>query len=141
MLVEDVMTTDVATVDVGGTLRDAVGVMLERDVGSVVATTGSPPRKTGILTDSDVRRAAYETDAALSTLAVETYMSRPLVTVSPETSLSTAVERMRAERVKHLVVTDRMRLEGVLTAVDVARVHDDVVSEVRRIDSRGPDWA
>jgi CBS domain-containing protein len=141
MLVEDVMTTDVATVDVSGTLRDAVGVMLERDVGSVVATTGSPPRKAGILTDSDVRRAAYEADAALSTLAVETYTSQPLVTVSPETSLSTAVERMRAEHVKHLVVTDSMTLEGVLTPVDVANAHDDVVNRVRAIDSRAPDWA
>jgi CBS domain-containing protein len=140
MLVEDVMTADVATVDVSGTLRDAVGVMLERDVGSVVVTRGSPPRKAGIVTDSDVRRAAYETDAALSSLAVEAYMSRPLVTVPPETSLSTAVERMRAEHVKHLVVTDSMALEGVLAPTDVANAHDQVVSEVRAIDSRAPDW-
>jgi CBS domain-containing protein len=140
MLVEDVMTTEVATVDVDGTLRDAVGVMLGRGVGSVVVTTGSPPRKAGVVTDSDVRRAAYETDASLSALAVETYMSRPLVTVSPETSLSTAVQRMQDEHVKHLVVTDRMTLEGVVTPVDVARAHDDVVSQVRAIDSRAPDW-
>jgi signal-transduction protein with cAMP-binding, CBS, and nucleotidyltransferase domain len=140
MLVEDVMTTDVATVDADATLRDAVGVLLDRGVGSVVATTGSPPRKAGILTDTDVNRAAYQTDAALSALSVREYMSHPLVTVEPKTTLSAAVARMHEEHVKHLVVTKHMRLEGVMTPVDVARSHDDVVAEARRVDSRKPDW-
>jgi CBS domain-containing protein len=141
MLVEEVMATDVATVDVEGTLRDAVGVMLSRGVGSVVVTKGSPPRKTGIVTDTDVKRAAYETNSPLSSLAVREYVSTPLVTVDGDASLSKAVETMRQERVKHLVVTDAMSLEGVITATDVATAHDEVVSEVRDIDSRKPNWS
>lgn len=141
MLVRDVMATDVATVAVDATLREAAGVMLERGIGSVVVVTGSPPRKTGIVTDSDLKRAMYETDAALSSLAVRDYMSQPLVTVDGDASLSNAVETMRAERVKHLVVTDAMSLEGVVTATDVATAHDEVVSEIRNIDSRKPNWS
>jgi CBS domain-containing protein len=140
MLVEEVMTSDVATVDVEASLREAVGVMLRRGVGSVVVVTGSPPRKTGIVTDTDVKRAAYESDAALSSLAVGEWMSSPLVTVRPDVSLSTAVETMSSEGVKHLVVTEKMELVGVVTASDVASAHDEVVSEVRRIDSRKSDW-
>lgn len=141
MLVRDVMESDVATVDADASLREAVAVMLRRGIGSVVATTGSPPRKTGIVTDTDVKRAAYESDAPLSSLVVREHMSQPLVTVDGDASLSTAVETMRAERVKHLVVTDAMSLEGVVTATDVATAHDEVVSEVRNIDSRKPNWS
>jgi len=38
MLVRELMTTDVVTVDVDGTARDAVEALLDHDVGSVIVT-------------------------------------------------------------------------------------------------------
>lgn len=162
MLVEDVMTTDVATVDEDAPLLEAVEVMLDRGIGSVVATTGSPPRKTGILTDIDVKRAVSQVDGSLSSLSrvrvaigvllgvqrdkplsvltVRESMSPSLVTVSPDMPLSDAVVRMKEERVSHLVVTKQMNLEGIVTPTDIGHDHDDIVREVRQTNARRPNW-
>lgn len=163
MLVEDVMTTEVATVDEDAPLLEAVEVMLEHGIGSVVATTGSPPRKTGILTDTDVMRAVAQVDGSLSSpsrvrvaigvllgvqddkpvsvLTVRESMSPSIVTVSPEMPLSDAVVRMEEESVSHLVVTDQMNLEGIVTPADIGHEHDDIVREVRKINARRPNWS
>lgn len=61
MLVQELMTTDVVTCDADATLRQAVGLLLEHGVGSVILTSdeGNP---TGIITETDALRAGYETD-------------------------------------------------------------------------------
>jgi CBS domain-containing protein len=157
MRVEDVMTTPVVTVDADATMAAALDVMLHERVGSLVVTTGSPPRKTGILTDSDVKDAFRDTENPLSGLsaferllfvlrrpmsgtAVREYMSSPLVTVQPDASLSDAVAKMNDHGIKHLVVTKHMRLEGIVTPSDVASAHDDIVRETRDTTGRKPDW-
>ncbi|WP_227134095.1 CBS domain-containing protein [Halorubellus salinus] len=157
MFVDTVMTTPVETIDADATMADALHEMLDREVGSLVVTTGTPPRKAGIVTDADVKAALHDAEHPLEDASVldrflfllhrpvtgapiREYMSSPLVTVEPDATLSEAVATMNDHEIKHLVVTKHMRLEGILTASDVARVHDDIVSEARRSETRRPHW-
>lgn len=157
MLVESVMTTSVETIDADAAVMTALDEMLDREVGSLVVTTGTPPRKAGIVTDSDVKSALHDFEHPLEDTTVvdrivfllrrpvtgapvREYMSTPLVTIGPDASLSEAIGMMNDHDIKHLVVTEQMNLEGILTASDVGRVHDDVVSDARRSDARRPHW-
>lgn len=157
MLVESVMTAPVETIDADANVMTALDEMLERAVGSLVATTGSPPRTAGIVTDADIKDALQDFEHPLADATVRDrimfllrrpvtgapvreYMSTPLVTVEPDATLSTAVATMNEHEIKHLVVTKHMDLEGILTTSDVARAHDDVVSEVRRSEAHRPHW-
>jgi CBS domain-containing protein len=78
MLVRDVMSTNVVTVDANATVRDALGRMLEAGIGSVVATKEDNPA--GILRNVDVLRIGHEHDRPLSEIPVYAATSRPLVT-------------------------------------------------------------
>lgn len=157
MLVESVMTTPVETIDADASMMTVLDEMLDRAVGSLVVTTGSPPRKAGIVTDSDVKEALHDFEHPLEDATfvdrivfqlrrpvtgapVREYMSAPLVTVEPETTLSNAIATMNDHEIKHLVVTKQMELEGILTASDVGRVHNAVVNEARRSDAHRPHW-
>jgi CBS domain-containing protein len=157
MFVDAVMTTRVETIDADATMTDALHEMLEREVGSLVVTTGTPPRKAGIVTDADVKAALHDVEHPLEDASVldrllfllrrpvtgapvREYMSSPLVTVPPDATLSEAVAKMNEHEIKHLVVTRHMRLQGILTPSDVAAAHDEIVSEARRSEVRRPHW-
>jgi|AntRauTorcE11898_2_1112593.scaffolds.fasta_scaffold00033_7 CBS domain-containing protein len=157
MLVEAVMTEPVLTIDADATMTEALDRMLRENVGSLVVTTGSPPRKTGIVTDSDVKSAFHDVENPLEDASmfgrllfilrqpvtgspVREYMSQPLITVSPDETLRNAVEMMDEHDVKHLLVTKHKELQGILTPSDVGRVLDDVVDEARRSNARSPNW-
>jgi len=58
LLVKDVMSQPVATIDEESPLRDAARRMMERKIGCLVVTRGG--RLAGILTESDFVRAAAE---------------------------------------------------------------------------------
>lgn len=127
MLVRDVMTAPVVTVPVHRSLRDVVERMLEHGVGSVIVErTGDP---TGIVTESDVHRAAYRSDDPLSAIGVETAMSHPLVTIAPDATVRAAVRRMGEADVKRLAVTDGIDLVGIVTQSDVVRNHSLLLRE------------
>lgn len=138
MLVSEVMTEDVLTVDVEGTVRDATRLMLEFEVGSVVVTRGGDP--TGIVTETDVLAATYETGRTLDTIPIESAMTHPLVTADPDATVRAAVERMREAGVKKLPVVAGIELVGILTNSDVVDAHPRLLREAIHHEERRAEW-
>lgn len=138
MLVREVMTESVVTVPVDATLAGAVSRMLDRRTGSVVVTEGD--EHVGIVTETDILVAAYEAGRRLDDITVETAMSRPLLTVSPDTTVRATVERMREEGVKKLGVADGFDLLGIVTHQDIAFAHPDLIREAIHLEERRQDW-
>ena len=133
------MTTELVTCDADATVRDASERMLRNRVGSVVVTDGETPA--GILTESDVLRAAYATDDPLSAIPVRTAASAPLVTVRPDATLRTATERMRSEGVKKLVVVDGVTPAGIVTTQDVVDNYAGIRREVHDLATDATGWS
>jgi CBS domain-containing protein len=129
MQVRDVMSDEPVFVDHDGTLRDAVQEMTTHRVGSVVVFDKQHRSERGILTKSDVLDAAYRTDRPLSQLSVADELSA-IVTVAPDVSVQHALQKMRTEGVRHLVVTEGSGIVGVVTASDVAFHAPDAVDAV-----------
>lgn len=127
MLVSDAMTANVVTVPVDGPLRNAVELMLESDIGSVVVERGGDPE--GIVTQSDVLRMAFDTGDPIESIPIEAAMSHPLVTVAPGATVRAAVRRMREAGVKRLAVTEGIDLVGIVTQSDIVRNHSLLLRE------------
>lgn len=127
MLVEDVMTADVVTVPAEASLGDATERMLEFDIGSVIVERGGDPA--GIVTKSDVLRAAHEAGEPLASIHVEAAMSHPLETVPPGATVRAAARGMGEAGVKRLAVTDGIDLVGIVTQSDVVRNHSLLLRE------------
>lgn len=126
MLVNDIMSRDVAVVDSTATLHDCVAVLLGRGVGSVIVLDGDA--HVGIVTGRDVLREAHNCDCSLSGLAVRDAMSRPVLTISPDATVHQAADRFAADGVKHLLVADGLEMLGVVTFTDII----EHLSDIRR---------
>jgi CBS domain-containing protein len=132
MNVEQLMVTEIVTVDSKETVRTAVEAMLRNHVGSVIVITDGNP--TGIVTETDTLQAGYATDEGFSEIPLKDVMSRPLVTIEPDKSLRTAMRTMKNEKIKKLPVQDGIDLVGILTMTDVTRQYPEIIQEIHEIE-------
>jgi CBS domain-containing protein len=130
VLVSEVMSTDVVTVPQSATLRDAVSRLLENDVGSVVVTdeAGHP---TGIVTESDALRAAFESGAPLHEIEVTALSRRPVVTTDSSATVEGLARTMADESVKKVPVMDDLELVGMVTLTDVVWHLSDIRQQAK----------
>lgn len=112
------MSTDVVTVHVSETLREAVERLLSEQVGSVIVVSdeGNP---VGIVTEADALRALYETGDPLSAVDVADLTHRPVITTKPSATVSHVANRMATKDVKKAPVMDDLELVGIITMTDV----------------------
>lgn len=137
MQVEEIMSSPAVTVEVETSLHDAIGTMLEHRIGCVVVVeTGVA----GILTRSDVLRAAYYVGDSLGEIPVTRAMSSPVVTGTSTRTIRSALGTMQNRNVKKLPVVDEMELVGIVTMTDVARHLPSSVREARERIDRSDDW-
>ena len=58
-------------------------------------------------------------------MRIQDMMSKHVISVAPQTSVSTARETLQNAGIDHLVVTDRRRVVGVITGKDIVAAGDD----------------
>ncbi|MFC7059543.1 CBS domain-containing protein [Halovenus salina] len=137
MQVTDIMSAPAVTVKTDATLYDAIAVMLEHSVGSAVVVDDW---MVGIITRSDILRAAYAAGSELDSIPVTRGMSDDVVTTKPDTSVRHALELMKAHDIKKLPVVDDLDLVGVVTATDIAQHQPERVRELQNTIERRDDW-
>jgi acetoin utilization protein AcuB len=127
MNVRDVMTCTPLTVDLETSLREAAGLMKQRGIRHlpVVDRAG---RLMGILTDRDIRHAAFmpalseqlsRDPRRLKAPLVRDVMTWSVVTTDPEATLVQAGLTMFQRRIGSLPVIENGRLVGILTERDM----------------------
>jgi CBS domain-containing protein len=116
-----ICTRDVVTVMHGTTIIEAARVMRDRHVGTVIVMSNMlPPSPAGILTDRDIVIRAVAFAGEKTVLAVEQIMSHVLVLAPGSTELHEALQLMRAQGVRRLLVTgDKGKLEGIVSFDDI----------------------
>lgn len=118
MQVEQIMTRQPATCRADETLNQAARIMWERDCG-FVPVVDDAGHVVGVVTDRDACMGAYTQGRALGEIPVTTAMSKRVHFCHPEEELGRALDVMRHEGVRRLVVIDnRERLVGVLSLGD-----------------------
>jgi CBS domain-containing protein len=96
------------------TVADAIQIMLDRRVGSVVIVEAK--KVLGIFTERDVLRKLALSCRDPKSVAVSELMTAPAITVDPEISPADALGMMLEHHFRHLPVVDaRGRLRGVLS--------------------------
>jgi CBS domain-containing protein len=134
MLVSEVMTEDVVGCPAESTLRAVVETMLRNRTGSVVVFSDGDPA--GIVTETDVTYAGYQTDRPFSEIPTVEVMSSPLETVGADVTLRKATERMRAEQIKKLPVSEGLELVGIVTYTDIVHQFSEIKSEIHQMERR-----
>jgi CBS domain-containing protein len=118
-LISAVMTRDVFQLGVDCSALDALTLMRERKVSSVLVT--EEQMILGIITERDIVRALHA-GRDVHALGVVDLMQSPVVTVQTETRCLDAYHLMTSRGIRHLVITDeRGRVQGVASEGDVMR--------------------
>lgn len=139
MLVREVMTTDVVTVDANATLGEVVSSLLGHGIGSVVVVADGTPH--GIVTETDVLAAARDRGEPLAEIPVRDLSHPPLVTTDPDRTVQAVARTMTEEEVKKVPVTEGLDIVGIVTLTDIVWHLSEFRSEAIDLAERkwGPD--
>ena len=117
-LVKDFMTRKLQTVSPDSKVSEAVKVMAEKNIGSLLVTEKGKIK--GILTERDLLGKVLDAGKTLETTTVASAMTVAVAEVGPSVSLKKAAETMTSKKGR-LVVVDGGKPEGIVTAADMVR--------------------
>lgn len=120
--VQDLLGTkgrDVWTVGPDATVREALSLMAEKDVGALVVTRDH--RIVGVISERDyARKVIIHGQSSLETL-VGDVMAREPRCVKPDQTIADCMALMTDRHIRHLPVLDGDRLSGVLSIGDLVK--------------------
>lgn len=129
LTVSDFMTRNVTTIIENETMRQACKLMYQDNIGSIViikndtvdqagTTTQVIPR--GMVTERDIARMVGFSAKFFADMPVSEVMSKPLITVNPNTSVKDAVSLMEQKDIRRLpVIGEKGQMVGIITAKDI----------------------
>jgi len=127
----DVMSTDVVEARFTEPLNEAVHRILERNVGCIVVTDNGGV--VGIVTKGDVLRKAFLKGLDAREVSVKVAMSRPVITIDPDSTIEEASKLMASKGVSKLPVVKDKKLVGIITSTDIIRAEPFEVSYLQEL--------
>jgi len=113
------MTDGPPTVAPGASVEEAVQVMKEHAIGSVLV--GQPGKAVGIVSEADIVRKVISANQSPASMKVEQIMSTPLVSVDVKTPVYDIYRTMADNRIRHLVITEQGQWVGFVSVKDLLR--------------------
>lgn len=114
-----IMTKTPVTIKPDTTVRNALQLMIRKDIGSLIVAKDG--KAVGIITERDVTRRSLRPAKVKGVYErpVTRLMSRPLITVPSTTPVWEAFETMVIKKIRRLPVVDQDRLIGIVTERDL----------------------
>lgn len=124
LLVRDLMTRELATLEPEASVAEALELCRERRIRHVPILKGE--RLVGIVSDRDLSEASPPSDdpdheEAVQNLRVEEVMIQEVVTAHPQDPTGYAAREMYERKLDALPVVDEQDLVGIVTSTDVMR--------------------
>jgi len=130
MVVKDVMSSPVVTLDEGATSNKVANLMDENGLGCLIVTnkTGKP---VGIITERDLVIRVLAKNLKPDTVKAKEIMTSPLVTIEPEATISEAARRMSRLNIRRLGVLYKGNLVGVVSSKDILGVMPELIEIIQ----------
>jgi CBS domain-containing protein len=130
MVVKDVMSSPVVTLDEDATSNKVANIMDENDLGCVIITSkaGKP---VGIITERDLVKRVLAKNLKPDAIKAREIMTSPLVTIEPETTISEAARRMSRLYVRRLGVLYKGNLVGLVSSKDILAVMPELIEIIQ----------
>jgi CBS domain-containing protein len=140
--VSDFMTRKVKTIMENETMRQACKLMYQDNIGSIVilkdtddqdVTTTKKEIAMGMVTERDIARMVGFSAKFFPDMPVSEVMTKPLITVNPNTSVKDAVSLMEQKDIRRLpVIDDKGQMVGIITAKDIFKAVMKTFKETRK---------
>lgn len=109
----------IAAVAAESTVFDAIALMAEKNIGSLLVMDGDT--LLGIVTERDYARKVVLRGKASPTTPVREIMNADVIVVSPDHTVEECMGLMTGKRVRHLPVVDGGRIAGVISIGDLVQ--------------------
>ena len=122
--VSNFMTRNVKTETEDQNIQAVCKTMNENNIGSVIITP--PPydynqKPVGIITERDVVRVIGQLNPSLLHLPIKEFMSKPLITLSTNSSIKDAMQTMHQNNIRRVPIVEKETIQGIVTDKDVFR--------------------
>lgn len=111
--------SDVWSVASKDTIFNAVQLMADKDIGSLIVMDGD--KLVGIVTERDYARKVILEGKSSKDSAVDEVMTTRMLCVSPDRTVDECMALMTDKRVRHLPVLDDKRVVGVVSIGDLVK--------------------
>jgi CBS domain-containing protein len=122
--ISQIMVSPVKTAKEGDTVRQVCRVMVEHKIGSIVIVKSNDNSRqdgVGIVTERDIVRHIAEKPISFEAPVVQ-LMSKPLITMHSNGSLSDALQTMQNKDIRRIVIVDAAnKMAGIVTDKDIFR--------------------
>ena len=126
MLVRDVMSNPVVTMDEDESSNKAAANMDMHDLGAVIVTNKAG-KSIGIITERDLVIRVIAKNLKPDTVKAKEIMTTPLVTIEPEATISDAARRMTRLDIRRLGVIYKGNLAGIISSKDILGVMPELI--------------
>ncbi|MCL2359604.1 CBS domain-containing protein [Candidatus Bathycorpusculum sp.] len=126
MLVRDIMSSPVVTMDENETSNQAAIIMDTNNLGAVIVQNklGNP---IGIITERDIVKRVVAKNQKPDTIKAKEVMTTPLVTVEPEVLISDAARKMTRLGIRRLGISYKGNLVGIISSKDILDVMPELL--------------
>ncbi len=114
--VSSVMTKGILYIDSKKALDEAIQIMSDFDVGSLVVAEKNDA--VGILTSKDIIKMIAK-GKELSSIKAKDIMQGPLIRISGYETISSALLKMKEQKINHLIVVDGDKIIGMINPLNL----------------------
>jgi CBS domain-containing protein len=130
MLVRDVMSSPVVTMDENSSSNAAAAAMDQNDLGCVIVTNKAG-KSIGIITERDLVIRVLAKNIKPDTVKAKEIMTTPLVTIEPDATISEAARRMSRLDIRRLGVMYKGNMVGIVTSKDIIGVMPELIEIIQ----------
>ncbi len=117
MLVKEIMSSPVETIRPEAMVAEAVRLMGDKHIGSLVIVKEEQP--IGIFTERDLLSKVLAEGMDINTSRIETVMSAPIISIDATTTICEASRFMKRTKIRRLPLMENGKLIGIVTASDM----------------------
>ncbi|MEM3613085.1 MAG: CBS domain-containing protein [Candidatus Bathyarchaeia archaeon] len=130
MLVKDVMSSPVITVEEDATANRVAELMDKHGLGCIIVTSkeGKP---IGIITERDLVTRVLAKNVKPDALKAKDVMTTPLITIEPDETISEAARKMSRLNIRRLGVVYKGQLIGILSSKDILAVMPELIETIQ----------
>lgn len=119
LIAKDLMRSDVKRISKNKTLPEAVALMGDFRVSSLIVEPENENDACGIITRKDVVEVLFSERVGWKSFLVEAVMSKPAITANANLSIVNCQQLMRMVGVRRLPIVDGDKVVGILSNTDI----------------------
>jgi CBS domain-containing protein len=129
MLVKDVMSSPVITVDEDATAVHVAELMEKHELGCIIVV-GRGGKPVGIITERDLVTRVLAKNLKPDAVKAKDVMTTPLITIGPDETINEAARKMSRLNIRRLGVVYKGELIGLISSKDILAVMPELIETI-----------